>query len=194
MSSRLVTSSVWRGYRLEGFPEESWAVEGPVLRALPKAKPVSLVSRERFADFDLSWQWRLAVGGNSGLMYRVSEEAEAPWQSGPEMQLLDDANHPDGRVPDTSCGALYGLYAPQGAPPCPPGRYNVARIRAQGSRVEHWLNGVRVLACDLASEDFRARVASSKFKAFPQFAQHRQGHLVLQHHGSEVCFRNIRIG
>jgi hypothetical protein len=194
MSSGIVNSSAWRGYRLDGFPAESWAVEGPVLRALPQAKPVSLVSRERFADFDLSFEWRLAVGGNSGLMYRVSEEEEAPWQSGPEMQLLDDAQHPDGRVPETSCGALYGLYAPQSAPPCPPARYNFARIRAHGSRVEHWLNGVRVLACDLANEDFRLRVAASKFKTFPQFGQHREGHLVLQHHGAEVCFRNIRIG
>jgi hypothetical protein len=194
MSLPFLDSGAWRGYGLERFPAESWAAEGPVLRALPHGKPVSRVSQERFADFDLSLEWRLAVGGNSGLMYRVSEDEEAPWQTGPEMQLLDDAKHPDGNVPKTSCGALYGLYAPQGVPPCPPGRYNAARIRVRGSRVEHWLNGVRVLACDLASEDFRARVASSKFKAFPQFAQHRQGHLVLQHHGSEVSFRNIRIG
>jgi hypothetical protein len=193
MSPRFLNSSAWRGYRLDGFPAESWAVEGPVLRALPEAQPVSLVSRERFADFDLTLEWQLPVGGNSGVMYRVSEEQEAPWQSGPEMQLLDDANHSDGRVPETSCGALYAVYAPQNVPACPPGVFNVARISVQGSRVEHWLNGVRVLACDLASDEFRARVAHSKFSRFPQFARRNDGHLVLQHHGTEVSFRNIRV-
>jgi len=193
MPSRVLNSSAWRGYRLDGFPAESWAVEGAVLRALPYARPVSLVSRERFADFDLSFEWRLEPGGNSGLLYRVSEEPESPWQSGPEMQLLDDAGHPDGRVPETRCGALYGIYAPSAAPACPPGIYNHGRIRVQGSSVEHWLNGIRVVACDLASDEFRARLARSKFEPFPDFARYAQGHLVLQHHGSEVSFRNVQI-
>lgn len=194
MSLPFLDSGAWRGYRLDRFPDESWAVEGRGLRGMPQPGGISLVSRERFGDFDLSLEWRLPVGGNSGVMYRVTEEDAAPWQSGPEMQLLDDANHPDGRVPETSCGALYGLYAPRAVPTCAPGLYNIARISVHGSRVEHWLNGVRVLACDLASDEFQARVGRSKFKRFPQFARRREGHLVLQHHGGEVSFRNIRIG
>ena len=118
---------------------------------------------------------------------------DAPWQSGPEMQLLDNSKHPDGRAPETSCGSLYGLYAPHETPLCPAGLFNVARISVRGSRVEHWLNGVRVLACDMASDDFRARVARSKFRDFPQFARAARGHIVLQHHGTEVLFYNIRI-
>jgi hypothetical protein len=89
---------------------------------------------------------------------------------------------------------MYGLYAPRAVPTCQPGLYNFARISVHGSRVEHWLNGVRVLACDLASDEFQARLGRSKFKRFARFARRREGHLVLQHHGGEVCFRNIRIG
>jgi hypothetical protein len=110
------------------------------------------------------------------------------------MQLLDNGSHPDGRKPKTSCGALYGLYAPQVEPSCPPGLFNIARVRARVSEVEHWLNGARMFACDLASDDVRERVARSKLNAYPQFGRRSEGHVVLQHHGSDVRFRNIRIG
>jgi Domain of Unknown Function (DUF1080) len=188
-----LTQGAWRGYRRADFPHTSWAVEGEVLHALPGAEAVSLISRQRFGDFDLSVEWRLPVGGNSGVLYKVTEDYEAPWQSGPEMQLIDNTGHPDGRVPETSCGALYGLLAPQNMPAYSPGVFNIARISVRGSRVEHWLNGVRVLACDMASEDFRARVARSKFRDFAQFARAAEGHIVLQHHGTAAWFHNIRI-
>jgi hypothetical protein len=168
-------------------------LEGDALRALAQGPRVDLVSRQRFDDFDLSFEWRLPVGGNSGLLYRVTEEYEAAWQSGPEMQLLDDSGHPDGRVPETSCGALYGLYAAESRFSCPAGLFNIGRVSMRGSRVEHWLNGARVLACDLASRDFRLRASRTKFGGFAQFARAAQGHLVLQHHGTDAWFRDIRI-
>jgi len=189
----LLTPRAWRGYRSAHLPAGSWTVEGDALRALAGGAQVSLISGQQFRDFDLSFEWRLAVGGNSGIMYRVHEDCEDPAQSGPEMQLLDNGNHPDGRAPETSCGALYGLQAPENTPQCPPGLFNIARIRMQGSRVEHWLNGARVLECDLASRDFRERVARSKYRDFPQFARAAEGHVVLQHHGADVWFRNVRI-
>jgi hypothetical protein len=188
-----LTDRAWRAYRGADFPTASWAFEREVLQALADGPAVSLISRERFADFDLTLEWRLPVAGNSGILYRVNEDLDAPWQSGPEMQLVDDTGHPDGRVPETSCGALYGLYAPHEAPLCAPGLYNIARVRVRGSSVEHWLNGTRVLACDLASEDFRARVARSKFSRFADFACAADGHIVLQHHGTDVWFRKVRI-
>lgn len=190
---RYLEAKDWRAFRGSDFPRDSWAVEPDALRALARGPRVDLVSVKRYADFDLSLEWRLPVGGNSGVLYRVSESAEAAWQSGPEMQLLDDGSHPDGRVPETSCGALYGLYAPREAPLCPPGLFNIARISTHGMRVEHWLNGVRVLECDLASGESRARVARSKFAHFPDFARLSEGHVVLQHHGTDAWFRNIRI-
>jgi hypothetical protein len=193
MSGQFLTSSAWRGYRRAEFPTTNWAIEGEVLHAFPGADAVSLISQQRFGDFELSLEWRLPVGGNSGILYRVTEGVEAPWQSGLEMQLIDDAGHPDGKSPETCCGALYGLHAPHDVPPCAPGVFHKARVSVRGSRVEHWLNDVRVLACDLAGEDFRSRVARSKFRDFPQFARAPEGHVVLQHHGTEAWFQNVRI-
>ena len=185
--------SAWRGYRQADFPTESWLAQGEVLEARAEGPVVSLISRQRFGDFHLSFDWRLPVGGNSGVLYKVTEDWEAPWQSGPEMQLLDNSAHPDARFPETSCGALYGLYAPQGSYLCPAGLFNIGRVSVRGFRVEHWLNGVRVLACDLATDDFRARVSRSKFCGLPRFACATEGHIVLQHHGTAAAFRNIRL-
>ena len=190
---RLLVPGDWRGFRHAEFPDASWTIERDVLHAVAGAEAVSLVTRAFFGDFDLSFAWRVAVGGNTGLLYCVSEDTEEPWQSGPEMQLIDNGNHPDGRVPETSCGALYGLVAPERVPQCPPGLFNFARVKLRGSRVEHWLNGVRVLDCDLDSEDVRRRIASSKFRDLPAFAAKREGHIVLQHHGTEAWFYNLRI-
>lgn len=187
----LLDRFAWRAYRGAEFPAASWAVEDEALRALPRGPQVDLVSTERFRDFDLSLEWRLPPGGNSGVLYRVDEAAQAAWQSGPEMQLVEDRN-PDSEVPETSCGALYDLYPPEVRVACSPG-INLARITVHGSRVEHWLNGARVLACDLAGEDFRWRAARSKFAAYPDFARAAEGHIVLQHHGTEAWFREIRV-
>jgi hypothetical protein len=193
MPATLLDPGAWRGYRMDRFPEESWAVEGGVLRAIPGAEPISLVSREAFADFSLVFEWRLAPGGNSGVLYRVSEDADAPWQSGLEMQLLDDAGHPDGRVPETRCGALYGLYPREMDATCPPGAYNEGRIRVRGNEVEHWLNGTCVLRFEIGAEPFLQRLGRSKFAHCPLFAKEKRGHLVLQHHGDEAWFRNLRL-
>ena len=187
-----LTARAWRGYRRSDFPTDSWETAGGVLHALAGGT-VSLTTDTRYGDFDLSLEWRLPVGGNSGVLYRVTEDNSEPWQSGPEMQLVDNSGHPDGGVAETSCGALYALKAPENTPQSPPGLYNIGRISVHDSWVEHWLNGVRVLECDMASEDFRVRVARSKFARFPQFARAAEGHIVLQHHGSEAWFRNIRI-
>jgi hypothetical protein len=190
---RFLEASDWRGFRREDFPRESWALEADALRAVARGPKVDLVSVDRYRDFDLTLEWRLPVGGNSGVLYRVSESGEASWHSGPEMQFLDDSAHPDGRVPETSCGALYALCAPRESPICPPGLFNVARVSVHGTRVQHWLNGARVLECDLASAEFRERVTRSKFARFPDFARLSDGHIVLQHHGTDAWFCNIRI-
>lgn len=192
MSGEFLSAGAWRGYRREDFPQHAWSAEGETLHSLADAERVSLVTRSRYGEFDLSFEWRLLEGGNSGVLYKVTEEGEAPWQSGPEMQLVDHAARPDAQVPETSCGALYGLHAPQPVI-CHRGLFNIGRISVRGSQVEHWLNGTRVLSCDLASPAFRARVAASKFAPFPQFARAAEGHIALQHHGAEAWFYNVRI-
>lgn len=183
----------WRGYRQENFPDESWSWQGDVLRAIPDGPPVDLVSRERYGDFVLRFEWCVPVGGNSGVLYRVSEDYEAAWQSGPEMQLLDDPRHPDGTNPTTCCGALYQLLPCSLTEPLPPDLFTAGRLVVSGTKVEHWLAEQEVLAYDLCDPMLRRHIADSKFKAFPQFGKVPDGHIVLQHHGTGVCFKGLRV-
>jgi len=134
-------------------------------------------------------------GRHSGIFYRVSEAPELKyvWESGPEMQVLDDARHPDGGKPETSAGACYGLYpAPRGISH-PAGEWNQVRILVQGKRVEHWLNGARIVAYELGSPDWEERVRESKFAQMPRYGREPTGHIALQDHGDWVAYRNIKI-
>ena len=99
----------WRGYQCDTFPEGRWVSEGDLLRTVLEATRIDFITRRQYRHFALELEWRIASGGNSGVIYRVSEALPHAWQSGLEMQLLDDAHHPDGQLPETSAGALYGL-------------------------------------------------------------------------------------
>ena len=193
MAERELTAADWRGYCEAQFPHGSWSLDDHVLRALAAGPRVDLITRERFSDFTLFFEWRLPRGGNSGLLYRVAEQLDHSWQSGPEMQLLDDEHHQDGANALTSCGALYGLIAPWHDQRDIANTYHSSRLIVQGSRVEHWIDDTQVLGYDLESEEVRERIAHSKFREWPQFAQLREGHIALQHHGTEAWFRRLRI-
>ena len=193
MAERELTAADWRGYSEAQFPHGSWSLDDNVLRALAAGPPVDLITRERFRDFQLHFEWRLPRGGNSGVLYRVAEQLEHAWQSGPEMQLLDDEHHQDGANALTSCGALYGLIAPWHDQRDIANTYHSSRIIVQGSRVEHWIDDTQVLGYDLRSEELRERIARSKFREWPQFATLEEGHIALQHHGTEAWFRRIRV-
>ena len=180
----------WRGYRRDQVPAGWQAVDGALTRV---AGAGDLITRDVFADFELELEWMVAEGGNSGIMYRVTEEADETYQTGPEMQVLDDARHPDGGSRLTAAGAAYGLYpAPVGAVK-PAGEWNAVRIVVRGSHVEHWLNGVEVAAYELGSPDWEARVAGSKFRKWSRYGRAAAGHIALQDHGDRVAYRNIRI-
>jgi Domain of Unknown Function (DUF1080) len=189
MAERELTATDWRGYAQGEFP----SVDGDVLRAMASGERVDLISRERFGDFVLQFDWRLPRGGSSAVLYRVNEEAGPAAHTGPAMQLLDDEHHPDGADALTSCGALYGLMAPWHDQRSSANAYHSAGIVVNGSRVEYWLDEQQVLGCDFASEELRERIARSRFRDFPQFARAAQGHLVLQHRGTEAWFRRLRI-
>jgi hypothetical protein len=180
----------WRGYRRDGVPNGWQAVDGAITRV---AEAGDLVSREVFGDFELMVEWRVAEGGNSGIMYRVTEEAAHTFETGPEMQVLDDDRHPDGRSRLTAAGAVYGLYPAPAGVVKPAGEWNVARIVARGPRIEHWLNGVEVARYELGSREWKARVATSKFRKWPGYGRATAGHIALQDHGDRVAYRNIRI-
>ncbi len=165
-------------------------VDGALTRVGPAG---DLITRERFRDFELTLDWMVAEGGNSGIMYRVTEDAGQTYETGPEMQVLDDARHPDGRSPLTAAGAVYGLYPARPGVVHAAGRWNTARIVVRGNHVEHWLNGVRVVAYEIGSPDWVARVASSKFKDWPGYGRAPSGHIALQDHGDRVAYRSIRL-
>jgi hypothetical protein len=152
-----------------------------------------LVTRDSFADFELRLEWKVEPGGNSGILYRVSEEEGATYWSGPEMQVLDDAGHRDGRSRLTAAGACYGLYPSPPGVVAPAGQWNRVRLLANGPHVEHWLNDVLVAEYELGSADWEARVKESKFASHERFGRNRAGLLALQNHGDRVAYRSIRI-
>jgi len=186
--------SAWRSYKGTGFPSKGWKVEDGTLHVVAKGGGGDLVTREQFKDFELSFEWKVSAGANSGVMYRVSEKPGAPYETGPEYQVLDDARHGDGKNPKTSASALYALVAANASKQTKPvGDWNEGRIILRGSQVEHWLNGSKVVAVDLQSPGTRALIAGSKFHSWPGFAQQPSGHICLQDHGDDVWFRNIKI-
>lgn len=187
--------SQWRGYRRQDVPA-SWRVENGVLAfaaAQDRAQRGDLVTREQYGDFELELEWRISEGGNSGIMYRVSESEPEPWHTGPEMQVLDDARHQDGQIPSHRAGALYDLIVPPANIARPVGEWNQVRIRVQGNRIQQWLNGQQTADVEVGSEEWNRLLAASKFRDMPTFASQRTGHIVLQDHDDPVWYRNIRI-
>jgi hypothetical protein len=187
-------TSAWKGYKQEQFPAAQWVIDDGALKTVPGSKPIDLVSREKYKDFDLSFEWKVPPGGNSGVIYNADEAGRAPWHSGPEYQVLDDAKHPDGKNPKTTAGSLYALIAPNDKKTLKPvGQWNESRIVAKNGHVEHWLNGAKVLEYDWNDPKLRADVKKSKFGEHATFMAKAEGHIVFQHHGEEVWYRNIRV-
>jgi opacity protein-like surface antigen len=188
------STAKWRGFKQPDFPAKGWSVAGGTLHFAKGSGGGDLVTREEYASFELEFDWKVTAGANSGVIYRVKENFDAPWHTGPEYQVLDDAQHGDGKNPKTSASALYALIAANAAKATKPvGDWNSGRIVLRGSKLEHWLNGQQVVATDLASPEFAKLVAGSKFKDLPRFAKEASGHICLQDHGDEVWYRNVRI-
>jgi 3-keto-disaccharide hydrolase len=187
------STDAWRGFKRDAFPSKGWAVENGTLKPVVGGDRVDLVTKDIYKDFDLELEWKVGPSGNSGVMYDVAETEAETYYTGPEMQVLDDAGHPDGKNPKTSAGALYALIAPSAKVVKPTGEWNQARLVKKGSHVEHWLNGTKIVEYELGSPALAALIADSKFKEWPRFARQGQGHIVLQHHGDPAWYRNVRI-
>lgn len=184
------TMEGWRGYNRRDIPGGWGAEDGMLVRT---GSGGDIITDRQFTDFELSLEWRVEEGGNSGVFYRAAEGEEWIYHSAPEMQVLDDAGHVDGGDPRTSAGANYALHpAPRGVVR-PAGAWNQARVVVEGDHVEHWLNGVRVVEYDLGSEDWETRVAKSKFIEWPAYGRASRGHVGLQDHGDPVWYRNVKI-
>jgi hypothetical protein len=184
------TTAGWRGFKQSGMPG-GWQVVDDALTRLSGAGDI--VTQDQFANFELVLRWRIAPAGNSGIMYRVTEAADATFQTGPEMQVLDDAGHPDGGNALTSAGSCYGLYAPTAQVTRPVGSWNDVRIVADGNHVEHWLNGVKVVEYELGSADWQARLLASPHRDAPRYGREPRGHVALQDHGDRVAYQGIKL-
>ena len=181
-----------RGYKTNAFPDKVWLVEDGALHAIP-GRGVDLVTREKFKDFELELEWKVAPGGNSGVIYRLSEDVPGPaWHTGPEMQVFDDSRL---KGPSThSAGALYDLIVPNDkAKANPVGEWNRFKVVFKNNHVEHWLNGGKIVEYTWGSPEIQELIAKSKFAKLEKFMKDEEGLIAFQHHGQEVWYRNIRI-
>ena len=184
--------SAWRGYKMDTMPSHWAIIDG----ALTKTEPTEdIVTREKFADFELELDWKISVGGNSGIFLRGTEDFERIYYTAPEYQLLDDDVHPDGKSRMTSAGSNVALHPSPAGFLKPVGEWNHTRIVARGPHVEHWLNGTKLLEYELWSADWKARYKASKFAAWaPQYGRFTSGYIGIQgDHPGVLALRNIRI-
>ncbi len=192
--------SGWRMVNKPSLPEKGWlANNGTIICTGDKGG--SLITEEQFGDFELEWEWRFtSVSANSGIKYYVTEYGEGTEGKayGIEYQLIDDTTYVSLGEMELNdfhtTGAAYELY-----PPSPKkkikkiGKWNNSKIVSDKGKIAHWLNGKKILEFDRFSEDFKEKVAKSKFKDIENFGVNKEGHILLQDHNSVVFFRNIKI-
>ncbi len=204
------TLAGWRGLGYDSVPTAHWQVDAGAIKKiasgnvpkLPDGQPLyggDLMTVDTFGDFELTWEWKVTPGANSGVKYNVSEELsvkEAPNHAalGFEYQILDDDRHVDGKLATHRAGALYDLIAPSRPTHVHSvGEWNQAKLVFRGTHGEHWLNGEKLLEFDLGTARMDSALAKSKYRSLPWFGERRRGHLILQDHGDEVYFRNIKV-
>jgi hypothetical protein len=183
--------AAWRGYKRVTMPV-GWSIVDGVLT---KSTSVGdLITKDQFGNFELALDWKLSPGGNAGIFYRGTEDYDHIYWSAPEYQLLDDAGHPDGQSRLTSAGADYALYPSPAGIVKPADQWNSTLIVVNGNRVQHWLNGQKLLEYELGSADWQAKVKASKFAAYPKYGMAPKGYIGIQgDHDGALSIRNVRI-
>ena len=187
----------WRAYKKTDAAGTRWAVKDGLLCLQPGDSSDTrgqrdIVSKNAYGEFDLTWEWRISPGGNSGVKYFVLEDRDAA--IGHEYQVIDDAKHADAKIgPHRQTAALYDVLQASNRPVKAAGEWNQSRVLVKGTTVEHWLNGTKVLQYELGSPALAGAVAKSKFKDIERFGKPLKGHILLQDHGDAVCYRNLKI-
>ena len=181
----------WRGWKEHGLPA-GWHVSGGVLSK--DGAVDDLVTERNYGNFELELEWKIGKAGNSGVFYRGTREYDHIYWSAPEYQLLDDANTEDGRSRETAAGSAYALYGVPAGVVHPYDHWNKTRLIVRGSHVEHWLNGRKVVEYELGSSEWKARVAASKFVAYPHYGLASSGLIGLQgDHPGALAIRGLRV-
>ena len=187
----------WRGYRKADASGTRWRVQDGFLTLPPNdgkdtRGALDIITTDTFDRFELTFEWRISEGGNSGVKYFVLEDQDSA--IGHEYQIIDDERHPDAKIgEERQTGSLYDVLTAANRKVKPAGEFNQGRIAVHGSHVEHWLNGTRILQYELGSPALKAAIQDSKFKDVARFGTPQKGHILLQDHGDQVWYRNIRI-
>jgi hypothetical protein len=182
------TTNGWRNYKQSGIAP-GWKVEnGALVRGAEKGGDI--ITTEKYGAFEFSVEYNISKGGNSGLMFHVTEEGNVPWHTGPEIQIQDSTSAAkDPQKP----GWLYQLYRSEVDAAKPAGEWNQLRLLVTPEKCATWMNGQLYYEYVKGSKDWDERVAKSKFASLPNFGKPTSGHICLQDHNNPVSFRNIKI-
>jgi len=189
------TTTGWRGFKMETLPD-GWQVMDGNLVTLGKGDDMGgdIITTSQFEDFDLYLEWAISPGGNSGIFFHVLEgDYPTIYATGPEYQLIDDVGFPEKLGEWQKTGANYAMHNPENVVLKPVGEFNSSRILVKDGHVTHWLNGNKVVEYDLWTDDWKARLITGKWNAYPGYGLARNGFIGLQDHGSFIRFRNIKI-
>jgi len=181
----------WRGYRMQGPPKTGWEIRDGLLKTVPNVLGRELVTVRKYDDFEFTWEWKIARGGNNGIKYFVTEER--PGAPGHEYQMIDDKENEDRSEPNRLTASFYDVLPPSNARPNAAGEWNRSGVKVQGKYVEHWLNGQKVLEYEAGSERLKQALAKSKFARIPDFGDKIPGYIMLTYHEDECWFRNLKI-
>ena len=194
----------WRSPKTQEFPTSGWSIADGTLNTIGSggheaAGGGDIITRKRYSNFELSVDFKITPGANSGIKIFVDPSINKGAGSaiGPEFQVLDDELHEDakqGRDGNRTIGSLYDMItAPATKKVNPPGEWNNARILSEGMHVTFYLNGVKTVDIERGSKEWRDLVATSKYKIWPAFGELKEGHILLQDHGNQVFYKNIKI-